>query len=173
MANLLARSLNTMVRAIDAHFDLTSLSTNGVVVVPVLTEDLTDDFKQCETEFPEFFPGANPMVLGGYAAYGNPSSFHHPMFRKLRRDALETVIRSGVFQKYLKAIRPDTWDQYGVEVLFDRVMHRHQGQSPSAETAHRDVTPAKYLKEQDDDHIFGGWLNLGNAVQTFTAQPGA
>ncbi len=152
----LVKSLNNLTRLTDARFNLTSLSTIGVATIPVLSTDESDTFRQAETEFPEFFPGAFPLVLGGYAAYGNPSSFHCPMVKNLRKETLQTVIDSQLFQKYLEVIRPETHHQYGLELLFDRIMHRYPGQSPSAETAHRDVTPAKYLREQDDDHLFGG-----------------
>jgi hypothetical protein len=35
------------------------------------------------------------------------------------------------------------------------------------------VTPSKYLREEDDDMIFGGWLNLGKDDQFFVRKPGS
>lgn len=55
----------------------------------------------------------------------------------------------------------------------DRVLHRYPSQKAGAETAHRDVTPGKFLKETDDDLLFGGWLNVTGQDQYFMGQPGS
>ena len=150
------------------------LTTTGVVTLKVLTGGATDLFREAEQSFPEFKPGARgPYVLGGFAAYGNPASFHCPFVKELRKATFEKVTSSKIFQKYLEEVRPTTHWNYRIEVLFDRMLHRYPGQKPSAETAHRDVTPAKYLKEADDDMLFGGWLNLTDHEQYFVGKPGS
>ena len=150
------------------------MNTVGVVTLKVLTGDASDLFREAEKSFPEFKPGARgPYVLGGFAAYGNPSSFHCPFVKILRKATFEKVFKSKIFQKYLEQVRPTTFSEYKIEVLFDRMLHRFPGQKPSTETAHRDVTPSKYLKESDDDLLFGGWLNLTSHEQFFIGKPGS
>ena len=150
------------------------MNTTGVVTIKILKGDASQLFRETEKSFPEFVPGTQgPYVLGGFAAYGNPSSFHCPLVKELRRATFEKVFESKIFQKYLEEIRPTTHWNYRLELLFDRMLHRYPGQKPSAETAHRDVTPNKYLKEEDDDLLFGGWLNLTKHEQFFVAKPGS
>lgn len=149
------------------------MDTTGVVTLQILKGDASKLFKEAEKSFPEFKPGALPYVLGGFAAYGNPSSFHCPLVKELRKVTSEKVFSSKIFQKYLEKIRPTTHWNYRLEILFDRVLHRFPGQKPNAETAHRDVTPSKFLKEEDDDLLFGGWLNLTKHEQFFVGKPGS
>lgn len=148
------------------------LETTGVITLKVLEGDVIEEFLEAEKTFPEFKPGTQgPYVLGGFAAYGNPASFHCPLVKKLRRVTFEKVFTAGIFQRYLEQVRPTTHLNYRLEILFDRLLHRRAGQKPSAETAHRDVTPSKFLKEADDDVLFGGWLNLGTQDQFFVGKP--
>jgi len=150
------------------------MNTTGVVTLQILKADASNLFREAEKSFPEFRPGApGPKVLGGFAAYANPASFHCPLVKMLRKITLKRVLTSRIFQKYLEEIRPTTHWNYRVEVLFDRMLHRYPDQKPGAETAHRDVTPNKFLKEEDDDHLFGGWLNLTDHDQFFVAKPGS
>jgi hypothetical protein len=149
------------------------MNTTGVVTVKILKGDASQLFREAEQSFPEFSPGAHPYVLGGFAAYANPSSFHCPLVKELRKATFEKVVKSQIFQKYLREVRPDTHQEFKLEVLFDRVLHRFPGQKPNAETAHRDVTPFKFLREEDDDHLFGGWLNLTEHEQFFVGKPGS
>lgn len=150
------------------------MNTTGIVTLNILKADASNLFKEAERSFPEFKPGATgPKVLGGFAAYANPASFHCPFVKKLRQLTLKRVLKAQIFQKYLEEIRPTTHWNYRVEVLFDRILRRYPDQKPGAETAHRDVTPNKFLKEEDDDHLFGGWLNLTDHDQFFVAKPGS
>jgi hypothetical protein len=132
------------------------MNTTGVVTLKILKGDATKLFLEAEESFPEFLPGVKPYVLGGFAAYANPSSFHCTLVKELRKSTFETVFKSRLFQKYLVEVRPETHGEFNCEVLFDRVLHRFPGQKPSPETAHRDVTPGKFLREEDDDLLFGG-----------------
>ncbi|NDH05102.1 hypothetical protein EBX93_04135 [bacterium] len=138
------------------------MDTTGVVVLKVLDGDFTALFRETEQGFPEFKAGARPMVLGGFAAYGNPASFHAPFVKMIRQHVATKVLASGIFK-----------GPHGVEILFDRIMHRHPNQKPGVESPHRDVTPAKFLKEADDDRLFGGWVNLGRHDQFFIGKPGS
>ncbi len=149
------------------------MNTTGVVTIQVLKDDASQLFREAEESFPEFKPGAVPKVLGGFAAYANPSSFHCPLVKSLRKITFDAVIKSGVFREYLKEVRPDTWQQFRLELLFDRMMHRYPEQKPIAETAHRDVTPGNLLVEEDDDLLFGGWLNPTSQNQYFVGKPGS
>lgn len=150
------------------------MNSVGVVTVKILTGDAVPLFKEAEKSFPEFLPTAKPpFVLGGFAAYANPSSFHCPLVKELRKSTFEKVFKSNIFQAYLKEVRPETYQEFGVEVLFDRILHRFPTQKPGAETAHRDVTPGKFLRQGDDDLIFGGWLNLTRHEQFFVGKPGS
>ena len=149
------------------------MNTIGVSTIKILKGDASQLFREAEQSFPEFLPNANPYVLGGFAAYANPSSFHCPLVKELRKSTFEKVFKSQLFQNYLKEVRPDTYKEFRIEILFDRILHRFPGQQPNAETAHRDVTPGNFLKEEDDDLLFGGWLNLTEHEQFFVGKPGS
>jgi hypothetical protein len=56
-------------------------------------------------------------------------------------------------------------------MLFDRMMYRNVGQAPSPESWHRDVIPPENIEENDE--IFGGWLNLDMTDQYFSCIPGS
>ena len=136
------------------------LRTHGVVVLPILS-----DYKQWSEriwaamdEFPEYKVKGRRVqrVLGGFGALGNPSSFHHPTIRALRKDLKSRV--HPFFKSYA---------QGGVrlEMLMDRVCVRHRDfGTVSAESWHRDVYGGpKPLQESDE--VFGGWVNLSENTQ--------
>jgi len=58
-----------------------------------------------------------------------------------------------------------------LEMLFDRMMYRQKSQEPSKESWHRDVIPPDLI--QDNDELFGGWLNLDEENQYFSCIPGS
>lgn len=151
-----------------------NLSTYGVETLPVITSDDMNDiqhqFSHMEASFPEFTINARPLVLGGFAAYGNPSSFHNSFVKQLRKQCLEAVMNNSIFTRFLQAMGTNESD-YKLEVLFDRILHRFKGQKPVSETAHRDITPSSEL--HDGDYVFGGWLNLSNNDQHFICKPGS
>jgi hypothetical protein len=132
-------------------------------------------------EFPEYKRNAeNPdldgsgntlvYVLGGFAALGNPSSFHNDLVRDLRQKCRKAVIPlfKELIDSYVdKKLRSET----KLEMLFDRMMYRQKSQQPSAESWHRDVIPPKLI--QDNDELFGGWLNLDEDDQYFSCIPGS
>ena len=147
------------------------LKRYGATVVPAFSSE--EDFSrwkervwQAMDEFPEYkVHGRNAQrVLGGFGAYANPASFHHPTIQRLRTELKRRVSRP-LFLRYVR--RPDA----NVEVLFDRLCVRHATfGTVTAEAWHRDIYDhAKYgvrpLAQRDE--LFGGWVNLSDEVQRF------
>lgn len=167
----------------------------GVIVVPILAPDDLNHYRalveEAMNEFPEFRPpshfnrttnvpsskaGDFKFVAGGFGGLANPSSFHHPTIRELRR---------LVHSKVLEADRASTalgnksvfgfWDPSSehykrrLEQICDRLMFRRIGDSPMAESWHRDdalgVDPANPATNYPADVIYGGWLNLDEEGQ--------
>jgi hypothetical protein len=101
-----------------------------------------------------FFP-----VEGGFAALGNPSSFHNPFVRKLRMAAHVAVLESGVV--------PIAADEK-FEQVADRLMVRRSTKNPTAESWHRDES--KFAVPGDT--VYGGWVNLDlDRTQFFSMVP--
>ena len=121
-------------------------------------------------------PDLNPSgkeityVLGGFAALGNPGSFHNPYVRSIRkncREKVEKLLRSHVLTYNDKKLR----EGYNLEMLYDRMMYRKAGQKAVAEAWHRDVMVKNMILP--DDEIFGGWINLSRHPQYFSFIPGS
>ena len=144
------------------------LELEGVVVVPTPLADQTtrtqivQAFLQSIWESPEFAkpapndPTWKPM-LGGFAAMANPSSFHHPTIRKLREMMTAAILDTDALPiKGRKLEKP-----------FDRTLFRIPGETPTAESMHRDESTAAL----NSDVIFGGWVNLEDVPQYFSCCP--
>lgn len=162
-----------------------SLKRLGVVTIPVIDpreiKDLRNKFMDTLRGFPEYNRNEkNPdldgsgnnlvYVLGGFAALGNPASFHNDLVRYLRKKCRKAVIPlfKELIDSYVdKKLRTET----KLEMLFDRMMYRQKSQKPSAESWHRDVIPPHLI--QDKDELFGGWLNLDKDDQYFSCIPGS
>ena len=142
----------------------------GVCVIPTQFADSANlervqkEFWQMMRESPELLSHAKiehdddwKPSLGGFAALGNPSSFHHNFARKIREIALFEVLRADALP--LKGRK--------LEKTFDRMMLRRPCETPTAELVHRDV--AKKAKKGDD--VFGGWLNISSSDQRFLCCP--
>lgn len=156
----------------------------GITTLPVIDiNELENIRKRLDSEmehFPEYrryksnprFNGAgDPLVyvLGGFAAFGNPSAFHNPLVREIRVKCWKKAIHlfhQMIKRYYDKNLR----DNYKVEMLFDRMMFRKAGQKAVAEAWHRDVIPPELIDRRDE--IFGGWINLDNKDQYFSCLPG-
>jgi hypothetical protein len=69
---------------------MNSLIIDGVCTIKILNKDYETEFKDIEKTFPEYKDTATTFVLGGFGAYGNPSSFHNPLVKKLR-EFMETM----------------------------------------------------------------------------------
>lgn len=169
------------------------LVADGVVVLPVLTPDELMEFRTALNDATKAFPeykkeyvadGAlhavsNRFVGGSFGAFGNASSFHCAVVRRLRKivyDAilpvLTTLVASPAFQALHPSLRSGGADAPPVflEYLIDRLGVRRSGSgSGGAESWHRDTSP----KARHDDAIFGGWLNLGPTDQYFVCQLGS
>ncbi len=149
------------------------LTTFGYVIVqtPFVNEnerlEARLEFNKMLRESPEFLvpddagPDWTPdlPVLGGFAAMGNPSSFHHPFVRRMREILLFTALTEGVFPLEKNDL---------VEETFDRVVLRRPGQKPTGESLHRDDAPPAL----DGDTLFGGWVNLDDTDQFFRCAAG-
>ena len=136
----------------------------GYVLFKVFnTEDLPrlrEVFLETCRGFPEFKERVEDFqfVLGGFSALGNPSSFHNPFVRCVRRVVYERVF------PFLKKKFPTK----KVHCFFDRILLRPTGSAPSKESWHRDVTP----NTEEGDTVFGGWVNLDDTPQFFSCVPG-
>lgn len=133
----------------------------GYQVIPCIVPEKINEvrYKLMEVfkDFPEYLPNASEYVLGGFAALGNPASFHHPYIRELRNLGFQTAINSI----------PQT-HKYK-QMLFDRVLYRKKGQKAQPESWHRDITPNR----DPEDIIYQCWINLDQENQYLSAVPGS
>lgn len=144
------------------------LDSDGVCVVP--TRVFADprcraDFLNEASNFPEFLDGVNKFVMGGFAALGNPSSFHNQTVRNFREWA-QAILVDELFGEML-ALQPEDWK---LEQIMDRMTIRVAGETPSAESFHRDVS---IFNTTDQCQIFGGWVNLDDEPQHFSCVLGS
>lgn len=144
-----------------------SLHKHGYVVIECLPssklKDLRNKIDQEIAAFPEYLPDAKIHVLGGFGAYGNPSSFHNTTVRQMRQWALAAAV-PAVWKPYTKKHFKDA----NLEQCIDRFMRRLPGKAPGTEEWHRDE--AKGM--EPGDQVFGGWINLDDMPQTFHCVPG-
>jgi hypothetical protein len=145
---------------IDKH--VKNLQRLGFTVVDVGGETFAQQHRYSvlteSDNFPEFKEGSKGRVLGGFSALGNPSSFHNPAVRELRR-IIHPIVRN-IMQDYAP-------EGSNFEQIIDRMMIRPAGVSPSRESWHRDEAPSAH----DDDMVFGGWVNLDAKNQFFSCVP--
>ena len=135
------------------------MESDGVLVIPGPPGiNKCNPFKFL-TNQPEFLPKTDLYVLGSFGALGNPSSFHHPDVRFIRKYVYDHVTPQ------LKQLFPTK----KIEMLFDRVSVRKAGTTVPGEKWHRDVCDSK----PDGDIILGGWINLDkDDIQKFSCVPG-
>ena len=166
-----------------------NLIRNGYMLVKVLDiENLKEyqkDFLNTVESFPEYKRHPDPLVsrsigengfpilyaLGGFSAFGNPSSFHNDFVRHLRRRCRNAIIPifKNIIDHRLAPRHPNSTPKktgFKLEMLIDRMMYRYTSMKPSAESWHRDVIPADRIL--DDDEVYGGWLNLDKEPQFFS-----
>jgi len=117
--------------------------------VQVYHDSLLNDMR----EFPEYVEGHDlgKQVLGGFSALGNPSSFHCPTVRTLRKLVHPKVKKNMHAFKHMLPDAPTHFEQ-----IVDRVLYRTKGDSASKESWHRDFSSGTH----QGDLVFGGWLNL-------------
>lgn len=98
----------------------------------------------------------------GFGALNEPSSYHNPAVRRIRRmiyNAVHEVMRAVVAQAGLC--------DHHFEQLIDRLLYRQVGQTVPAESAHRDEATSALA----GDLIFGGWMAFSD-LDRFTFSPG-
>lgn len=136
------------------------LNPNPYAPKEEISEPVPDAFRNGALPNPSTFDNdAFFPVEGGFAAMGNPSSFHNPLVRKLRMAAHVAVLESGVIP-----IAPDE----NFEQVADRVMVRRSEKNPTAEAWHRDEAKFAVL----GDTVYGGWVNLDvERAQVFSMVP--
>lgn len=162
-----------------------ALKRIGVVTLPVIDSKdipkIREKFIDTLRDFPEYRKNpdnpdldgsGNPRlyVLGGFAGLANPASFHNDLVRSLRKECRNAVL--PLFRELINSYANDTLrKETKLEMLFDRMMYRQKSQEPSAETWHRDVISPEKIEENDE--LFGGWLNLDTDDQYFSCIPGS
>ena len=146
------------------------LLREGWVVIPTSLKSDAEKLQQMRDAFDQHFRESPELldprpedptwknILGGFAALGNPSSFHHPFVRAMREMCEAAVLDHDALP--LNGRR--------LEQCFDRMMRRIPGESTDVESWHRDEA----LNTQPGDDIFGGWINLDNESQFFSCAPG-
>lgn len=142
----------------------------GLTVVK-LPEEITDNFDDDiflreQREYLNPDPNADKYVLGGFRAYGNGSSYHHPQIRQVREKVYEYLF--PIFQ----AVHGSS-DNY-IELMADRFARRNKSVPVSVETWHRDAT-INYEETNINgvvNVIYGGWTNLDKTqTQYFSFVP--
>ncbi len=160
----------------------------GVTIFPVYSQNELDNvgkkFDKACLDFPEYIRSpSNPeknsknqdllYVLGGFGAYGNPSSFHNLFVRDLRKRA-NKAIRKNVLNPLISTYPdPEFAKKLKSQVLFDRMMNRPAMQEPTAEAWHRDIIDKKIAEIKPGDIVFGGWVNTSKYPQKFSYIPGS
>jgi len=154
------------------------LITNGYVVFPMYSkkqsDEMVQEFQKTEKKFREYNRNIllgtkeNPYVLGGFGAYGNPSSFHNEFVRKIRRDKMKHIFLFGELVKLAqeKGVIKDA-QKYKVAEFMDRMCKRIKGTSTTKESYHTDLIP----KDRDTDFTIGGWIQLSQETSFFSCVP--
>tara|TARA_B110000008_G_C16965958_1_gene562016 strand:+ start:1804 stop:2808 length:1005 start_codon:yes stop_codon:yes gene_type:complete len=145
----------------------TYLQTKGYITLPIFDteerEELCKELQAITAKFQEFKKlEEDGLVMGGFGAFGNPSSFHNPWVRKIR-SIVHPYMLNHIFDEPLKEDADLKFEQD-----IDRMMIRTPSQKVGKESWHRDE--AKWAKKRDS--IFGGWVNFDDFYHYFSACPG-
>ena len=137
----------------DPHGGLPQLFKHGVGLIDLRAHIPLDRHITAISNYmdnaPEFVDG-RARAASGFGALGNPSSFHAPSVRALRR-SLADLIRPQLSMAFRQP----------VALIPDRLCLRLPGTSVTPESWHKDVT------EGYDGDILGGWVNLSGHAQEF------
>ena len=142
------------------------LYDHGYTTVPVIDAGglpgLRDQLDETIRTFPEYITDATDFVGGSFCAFGNPSSFHNPVVRRIRRvvHAATAPLWLSYTERYIRGAK--------LEQIIDRLMVRPPTKKVASETWHRDEA----IGLSDGDQVFGGWINLDNSRQLFRCVPG-
>ena len=157
------------------------LRDQGWCVVPLLPADeikaTRKAFWRAIASFPEYQAAVTSVadmakdltqhyVQGGFGALGNPASFHNSFVREWRTRALTSVVEQRIFAAIIQA-HPAGGEHVRLEQLVDRMMIRRPSKRATAESWHRDEA----IDCQDDDVVFGGWINFDETPQVLSAVP--
>jgi hypothetical protein len=139
------------------------------VASPAQLQQLQQEWDSTVRGFPEYADAVadHTYVLGGFAALGNPGSFHNPLVRRLREYATAVAV-PALWAPYVRAA--GLGRGVHLEQLVDRMLHRPPGAAASAERCHRDEGRAPCWR---DDRTYGGWINLDSQTQHFCCLPGS
>jgi len=144
------------------------LLERGVTVIPyaeyIRKNFNRDRFLSEQKEFIISDKDTTKYVMGGFGAFGNPSSFHHEEVRQLRLS----------IYKYMIPYFKNAFGGKYIECIVDRFAKREPGTSVSPESWHRDISNVKKNKTHGEqgDIIYGGWVNLDETnTQYFTCVP--
>lgn len=143
------------------------LQTQGYITLPIYDEksrtSLRSELQALTKKFQEFQKLRDDgLVMGGFGAFGNPSSFHNPWVRKIRKH-VHPIVLNTVFNEPLNEDEDLKFEQ-DIDRLMIRTPYQHVGK----ESWHRDES--KYAKEGDT--IFGGWVNFDDFSHYLSACPG-
>lgn len=137
------------------------LKKDGVCVLKLIGEDdpvtlskWRERFRTAVSTFREYKSPSveDTIVLGGFRAFGNPSSYHNIFVRRLRRLAFLKVL--DTFKEYDTKYRDGESNFHHIP---DRMLYRPAGVTPtSREMWHRDLA----VNLVEGDEVFGGWVNL-------------
>ena len=106
---------------------------------------------------------ASTLAMGGFGAFGMPSSFHNNFVRERRLELMKSAV-----PKLWKPYMEDK-QEFKLEQIIDRMMLRMRDNEPTAEAWHRDI--AKHT--EPDDELYGGWINFDDEDQIFSCVPGS
>ena len=167
----------------------TDLLQYGVAVLPVADEDARRRWNAAFFDAMDMFPEYKVQgptvqrVLGGFGAFGNPSSFHHPIVRCFRR-SLKRFTATPMMQEYAqRRYGEEEAPTVRLESMIDRLCVRMKDfKSPTAESWHRDIYDGETyglrplptsLPGNESDIILGGWSNLDHRPQVFVGLVGS
>jgi len=159
----------------------------GVAVYDVFEEkeleNVEKDFDEAYLSFPEYRRNPDNLslgidgkpicyVVGGFAAAGNPGSFHNPFVRNLRIKSTKAIK-----EKILLPMKDDlsSWTlEFNLQLatMPDRMMRRPPYMTPTPEAWHRDVADIG-ANVSDDGVILGGWVNTSKHTQKFSTIAGS
>jgi hypothetical protein len=149
----------------------------GLTVIklpPEITDNFNSDvFLREQKEYLNPDPDEDNYILGGFKAYGNGSSYHHPEVRRIREAVYQQLL--PLFQALHGTKEHDASDNY-IEMLADRFARRNKSVPVTNESWHRDATInyKETNKKNITNIIYGGWINLDkDQTQYFSFVPGS
>ncbi len=163
------------------------LTVNGTAVYRVYSDEelqhIEESFDNAYRKFPEYWrdhenPDLNmkgtPIcyVVGGFAAAGNPASFHNLFVRELRQKATTSLRRLVLSPMMNNMVDDKLKKNLRVTTMPDRMMNRGAMLTPTPEAWHRDVA-SSFANLSPVAVVLGGWVNTSNHDQYFSTVPGS